>query len=158
MSRDVWKYRFLRGLGRLTVRSAAMATLGKMPPMVSAAAVVERDGAFLMIRDTAQGRLVLPGGHLHWSESLDEGVRREVWEETGYRVEVGQLIAAYSSGDRLADPGIIRVVFAATITGGEERSSAEGRVEWPTVEQLEREKARDLKAIRDYMRTVHAQA
>jgi ADP-ribose pyrophosphatase YjhB (NUDIX family) len=119
--------------------------------MVSAAAVVERDGQFLMIRDTAQGRLVLPGGHLHWSESLHQGVCREVWEETGYRVEIGPLIAAYSSHDRLADPGIIRIIFAATITGGNEESSAEGNVEWPTVEQLEEERARDLVAIRAYL-------
>lgn len=144
----------LRRLGRLTVRVCAFLTLGKMPPMVSAGAVVQRDGRYLMIRDTAQGRLVLPGGHLHWDESLDEGVRREVLEETGYKIAIGLLIGAYSSHVRLADRGIIRLAFEGSITGGKEAASAEGRVEWASIEQLDLEQSREARIIRDWLACV----
>jgi len=148
---NVWKYRFLRQLGRLTVRVCALLTLGKMPPMVSACAIVDRDGRYLMIRDTAQGRLVLPGGHLHWRESPSEGVVREVREETGYNVSVGRLIGAFSSHQGVADGGIIRLAFEGSITGGAEVSSAEGAVEWQTLEQLDTEGSREAQMIRDYL-------
>jgi 8-oxo-dGTP diphosphatase len=153
LSCNVWKYRFLRQLGRLTVRVAALATLGKMPPMVSACAVIERDGTFLMIRDTAQGRLVLPGGHLHWRERLDEGIKREVREETGYEVDLGELVGAFTSHEHVADRGIVRIAYAGTITGGTARSSAEGGIEWPDMAQLDAEESRERIIIRDWLRS-----
>jgi len=148
LSWNVWKYRFLRQLGRITVRVAAAATLGKMPPMVSACAVVTRDGRYLMIRDTAQGRLVLPGGHLHWRERLEEGVQREVREETGYEVRLGRVLGAWTSHAGVADKGIVRIAYAGEIIGGAELSSAEGQVEWVSEEQLETEDSRELIIVR----------
>lgn len=151
MTLGVWKYKMLRGLGRLTVETASLLTLRRMPPMVSAAAIVCRDGRILMIRDTAQGMLVLPGGHLHWSESVDAGVRREVLEETGYVVAPGRLVATLSSESGQSDRGIIRVIVEAAITGGAERSSPEGAVEWLPLEDVDRDHARDAGILRQWM-------
>ena len=55
-------------------------------PNVTAAAVIERDGHFLLIEeDTADGlRLNTPAGHLDPGESPLEACVREVLEETGY--------------------------------------------------------------------------
>src|SRR5206468_2417151 len=38
----------------------------------------------------------LPGGGMEVGETVDEAVRREVYEETGLEVEVGQLVGVYS--------------------------------------------------------------
>lgn len=143
MNLSVWKYRLLRRLSRLTVEIAGALTLRRMPPFTSAAAIVFSQDRVLMIRDTAQGGLVLPGGHLHWNESIEDGIRREVFEETGYRVEPTQVVGIFSSKTNLSEPGIIRVVMEARIVGGRKRSSAEGAVEWVEPGQPDAEEARD---------------
>ena len=39
----------------------------------------------------------LPGGHLEKNESPDEGAKREVYEETGYIIDIEKLISVYST-------------------------------------------------------------
>jgi ADP-ribose pyrophosphatase YjhB (NUDIX family) len=55
-------------------------------PNVTVAAVVERDGRFLLVEeDTERGRLYnQPAGHLDECESLLRAVARETLEETAY--------------------------------------------------------------------------
>lgn len=45
-------------------------------------------GEWLMVRSAWTKRLDLPGGGVDADESLFEGIKREVFEETGFRVEV----------------------------------------------------------------------
>jgi ADP-ribose pyrophosphatase YjhB (NUDIX family) len=151
VSFDVRKYQFLRWLGRLSVETAALFTLGRMPPMVSTAAIVCRDGDILTIRDTAQGMLVLPGGHLHWRESVEEGLRREVREETGYEIQPVRLLDVFSSSSGFSDRGIIRVIWEARIAGGSERSSSEGAVHWVNVNAAELRNTRDGGIVRRWL-------
>ena len=56
-------------------------------PHVTVAAVIERDGRFLMIEEIVDGERVYnqPAGHLDANESLVEAVVRETREETGWR-------------------------------------------------------------------------
>lgn len=140
---QAWKYRVERRIARCTVETAAVVTLGRMPPFVSAAAIVVRQDKVLMVRDAAQSMLVLPGGHLRWNESVEDGLRREVFEETGYRIQPGRVFDAFAGSSGLSDRGIIRVIVVAGIVGGVERSSPEGTVEWVSFEALAREDARD---------------
>jgi ADP-ribose pyrophosphatase YjhB (NUDIX family) len=63
----------------------------------------------------------LPGGGLDEGESPVDGVHREVWEETGQRIELGDLVAVQSDhwvgrapGGGLEDFHAVRVVYAAT--------------------------------------------
>lgn len=147
----MWKYRILRRLSRWTVETAAAVTLQRMPPFVSAAAIVEQDGRILMIRDTAQNMLVLPGGHLRWNEGVKAGVEREVLEETGYRIEVPRVFQILDNGSGLSDRGIVRVIFEGSIRGGRERSSPEGEVEWVELDRLKHEEARDAQVVRRWM-------
>jgi ADP-ribose pyrophosphatase YjhB (NUDIX family) len=116
--------------------------------MVSTAAIVRRGDDILMIRDTAQGMLVLPGGHLRWTESVEAGLRREVREETGFEVEPTRLLEVVSSSSGLSDRGIIRVLWEATLVGGSERSSAEGTVAWVKLDDPELARARDGALVR----------
>ncbi|WP_327162586.1 NUDIX hydrolase [Streptomyces zaomyceticus] len=98
-----------------------------------AGAVVREDGRLLAIRRADNGTWELPGGVLELAEAPEEGVAREVWEETGIRVEVEELTGVYKNTTR----GIVALVFRCKPSGGEERTSTESTaVEWLTPEEI----------------------
>src|SRR5580698_5966357 len=55
-------------------------------PHVTVAAIVEKDGRFLVVEEEVHGQRVLnnPAGHLEPGESFLDAVRRETLEETGW--------------------------------------------------------------------------
>jgi 8-oxo-dGTP diphosphatase len=88
-----------------------------------AAAVVDQEGHVLVIRRRDNGRWEPPGGVLELVETIDEGLRREVLEETGLAVTVETLTGIYKNLNR----GIVALVFrcrpvAGTLTANEEAS------------------------------------
>ena len=66
-------------------------------PSVTVAAVIERDGRFLLVEEeTAEGiRLNQPAGHLDPGESLLAAAARETLEETAFAFKPLQLIGVY---------------------------------------------------------------
>jgi len=88
-------------------------------PRVGVGGVVVQDGAILMVergRPPRAGQWAIPGGKLHWGELLEEAVAREVQEETGLSVEVGELIW---TGQTIGpDWHFILLDFEATVIGG----------------------------------------
>jgi 8-oxo-dGTP diphosphatase len=67
-------------------------------PMVGVGGVVISNGRALLIRrggPPLEGRWSIPGGMLEVGETLLEGVRRELAEETGIEVRVGELIEVF---------------------------------------------------------------
>jgi len=89
---------------------------GKPPPIVCAGAVVrDADGRLLLIRRghaPSMGLWSLPGGRVEPEESPVQAAAREVLEETGLQVEVGDLLASVRIGDYLVHD------FAAVVVGG----------------------------------------
>jgi len=91
---------------------------GAGKPLVVCAGAVIRDagGRLLLVRrghPPGAGRWSLPGGRVENGESPAAAAAREVAEETGLTVEVGELLATVTIGDYLVHD------FAATVTGGE---------------------------------------
>jgi 8-oxo-dGTP pyrophosphatase MutT (NUDIX family) len=82
---------------------------------VTVAAVIERDGRFLLVEEKCAGRLVFnqPAGHLEQGESLLAAVAREALEETGYRFTPTDVVGFYLWR---ADSGttFLRVAFCGT--------------------------------------------
>ncbi|MEU6814991.1 NUDIX hydrolase [Streptomyces sp. NPDC046860] len=104
---------------------------------VAAYAVCVRDGQLLLARSPAPGgghEWVLPGGGAEFGEDPYDTVRREVTEETGYRVEVTDLLGVHTG--RVVLPGRfparpvdhhgVRILYAARVTGGELRNEVNG--------------------------------
>lgn len=94
----------------------ALAADGVFRPNVTVAAVVERDGRFLLVEERAgDGRLVInqPAGHLEADESLLAAVVRETFEETGWRIEPTGLVAVYRWRHPVTGIVILRFTFAA---------------------------------------------
>jgi ADP-ribose pyrophosphatase YjhB (NUDIX family) len=87
------------------------------PPIRCAGAVVrDANGRLLLIRrgrEPARGRWSLPGGRIEPGETAMQAAAREVREETGLVVEVGELLATVDLGGYVVDD------FAATVVGGE---------------------------------------
>lgn len=68
-------------------------------PSVTVAAVIERDGHFLLVEEeTSEGiRFNQPAGHLDPSESLEQAVVREAMEETAHEFTPTDLVGIYMS-------------------------------------------------------------
>ncbi|HEX5739368.1 MAG TPA: NUDIX hydrolase [Hydrogenophaga sp.] len=68
-------------------------------PSVTVAAVIERDGRYLLIEEhTPEGlRLNNPAGHLDPGESPEQGVARETLEETAHPFTPTALVGVYLS-------------------------------------------------------------
>jgi len=67
------------------------------PLHVTVAAVVERDGQFLLVQESIQGQSVInqPAGHLEQNETLVDAVVRETLEETAWHFEPNALVGIY---------------------------------------------------------------
>lgn len=63
---------------------------------VSVSALIFDGGRILLAHRRAIDWWNLPGGAVDPGETVDEALRREVREETGLQVEVGQLVGVYS--------------------------------------------------------------
>ncbi len=98
-----------------------------------AGVVVDESDRVLAVKRMDNGRWEAPGGVLELGETLAEGVRREVAEETGVHVEVGRMTGAYQN---LA-LGVIALVFRCRPVGGVPTPSEESRqVEWLTLGEV----------------------
>jgi 8-oxo-dGTP pyrophosphatase MutT (NUDIX family) len=75
-------------------------------PNVTVAAVIERDGRFLLVEErTSQGlRLNNPAGHLDPDETLVQACRRETLEETAYGFTPTALVGVYLAGPGSGQP------------------------------------------------------
>ena len=109
-------------------------------PSVTVAAVIERDGRFLLVEEKIDGRLVLnqPAGHLDPGETLVAACRREVMEETAHRFEPAGLVGVYRWHYAAKDVTFLRFCFAGRILGTEKKPLDKEivRLHWLTVDEL----------------------
>jgi ADP-ribose pyrophosphatase YjhB (NUDIX family) len=115
-------------------------------PSVTVAAVIERDGRFLLVEEKIDGRLVLnqPAGHLDPGESLIDACRREVLEETAHHFEPQALVGIYRWHYAAKNVTFLRFCFAGRVIGMEAgRKLDKGIVAapWLTLAELEARKA-----------------
>lgn len=102
---------------------------------VSVAGIVVRDdGRVLVIRRDDNGHWEAPGGVLELHESFEDGVRREVLEETGLEITVERLTGVYKN----LTHGIVALVYRCRPAGGDAHPTAEARdVRWMTREEVQ---------------------
>lgn len=97
------------------------------------AAVLRPDGRLLAIRRRDTGAWQLPGGILELDETPQDGVRREVAEETGLMVEPEVLTGVYKN----MAAGVVSLVFRCHLFGGQAAPTAEAsEVAWLTRQQV----------------------
>ena len=110
-------------------------------PNVTVAAVVERDGKFLLVEEeTTQGvRFNQPAGHLEADESILDAVTREMLEESAYHFVPQHLLGIYRWHSAESDTTYLRFAFTGRIAGHEaERTLDAGilRAVWLTPDEI----------------------
>jgi ADP-ribose pyrophosphatase YjhB (NUDIX family) len=120
---------------------------GRLAVGCSAAILDPAGQKMLLIRRSDSGRWAVPGGYMEPGESFTEACTREILEETGVYVQVGRLIAVYTSPHALLDYGhenrfqLVVLHFAAEPVRGDLRVSEEtigvGYFSSKEIEQME---------------------
>lgn len=116
-------------------------------PNVTVAAVVEREGRFLLVEEAADGCLVLnqPAGHLDEGESLIEAVVRETLEETAWHFRPASLVGIYRWPHPAKAVTYLRFAFAGPVRNHDpDRRLDDGIVQalWLTADELRSASAR----------------
>lgn len=90
-------------------------------PNVTVAAVVERDGKFLLVEEETESGLAFnqPAGHLEEGESLVDAVVREALEETAYHFKPTHLVGIYNWKHPDKDITYLRFAFGGELRGWE---------------------------------------
>lgn len=103
-----------------------------------AGVVVDEAGRVLVVQRRDNGRWEPPGGVLERDETFEDGVIREVAEETGIVVAVDRLTGVYKNMTR----GIVALVYRCRPVGGQPHTSDETTdVQW-----ISRDQVKDLMA------------
>jgi len=110
-------------------------------PNVTVAAVVQRDGKFLLVEEETESGLAFnqPAGHLEAGEALVDAVVREALEETAYHFKPTHLVGIYNWRHPTKDVTYLRFAFAGELRGWEaERQLDEGIVaaRWLTLDEV----------------------
>ncbi|MCK9260362.1 MAG: NUDIX hydrolase [Azoarcus sp.] len=133
---------------------------------IIAAAVIERNGRFLLIEERVDNQLRLnqPAGRLEAHESPAEGAVRECMEESGYSFLPTHLVGIYAYHDPRSDALYLRLAYtgALFIPHAEPLQPQDPgihAVHWMTREEVEAHQPRHrsplvLRSIEDYSRGV----
>jgi 8-oxo-dGTP pyrophosphatase MutT (NUDIX family) len=110
-------------------------------PDVTVAAIVQREGRFLMVEERISGRLVLnqPAGHLEDAETLLEAAVRETREETAWRLHPEALVGVYLWRNPDNGRSFLRFAFCGTVDDhrpGQPLDTGIQRALWLSREQL----------------------
>ena len=134
-------------------------------PSVTVAAVIERDGRFLLVEEeTADGvRLNNPAGHLDPGEGPLQGVVREALEETACVFTPTHLVGVYMSRFQRASTGeditYLRFAYAGTVgepLPGHRLDTGILRTVWLTPDEIRASQARHrspllLRCLEDHL-------
>lgn len=89
-------------------------------PIVGVGVAVVDEGHLLLVqrgRDPGRGLWAVPGGKVRLGEPMKTAARREVLEETGLEVEIGEAVWV---GEYIEEEHhIVLIDFAGTVVGGE---------------------------------------
>jgi 8-oxo-dGTP pyrophosphatase MutT (NUDIX family) len=138
-------------------------------PSVTVAAVIERNGQFLMVEEeTSEGvRFNQPAGHLDPNESLLQAVSRETMEEAAHEFTptglVGVYMSRYLSSRTRTEVTYLRFAFSGEVGAKRDTALDAGilRAVWMSYDELLATRARHrsdlvLQCVDDYLAGNHA--
>lgn len=137
--------------------------MSRWKPRVVVAALIEREGQYLMVEERSpQGevRFNQPAGHLEPQESLLEAVQREVLEETGWAFSAQFVLGVYRSDRPPLEDTFLRTTFIGQVADDLPQGPLDDGIiatRWMSREEIEsrRQQMRSpivLRTIDDYER------
>jgi 8-oxo-dGTP pyrophosphatase MutT (NUDIX family) len=134
-------------------------------PNVTVAAVIERDGLFLLVEEeTTDGlRLNNPAGHLDCGETPEQACIRETLEETAYSFTPDAVVGLYLSRQTTPDGDnttYLRFAFCGTLGDCDSHRKLDTgivRTLWMTADEIRASRARHrspllVQCMEDYLR------
>ena len=117
------------------------------PMFVGVGAIIEDEaGRILLVKHVPerggfwQGKWVCPGGALELGETIEEGIRREVREETQLEIELTVPLLPFDRIVKSNDEVTLHVIYIdylARVTGGELRAGSDvGEAMWIEKERI----------------------
>jgi 8-oxo-dGTP pyrophosphatase MutT (NUDIX family) len=112
-----------------------------MRPDLTVAAVVERDGQFLLVEERVGHRMVFnqPAGHVERGESLIEAVIREALEETAWTFQPEALVGIYHWEQPEKNKSFLRFAFCGSVSSHDPQRALDRGIEralWMDKEHL----------------------
>lgn len=101
---------------------------GYQTPKVDIRAVVYQDDKLLFVKEKSDGKWALPGGWADVGYTPTEVAAKEVWEETGYKVDHFRLLAVFDKEKHHSSPSathVYKIFIGCEIVGGEKQTSIE---------------------------------
>ena len=130
-------------------------------PHITVAAVIERNGHFLMVEEDCVGSIVInqPAGHLEKNENLVDAVIRETLEETAWHINPTGIVGVYQWTNNTDRHTFIRICFSADCLDHDPaRDLDKGILQalWLTLDDLDKESHRlrspmVMRCIHDYL-------
>jgi 8-oxo-dGTP pyrophosphatase MutT (NUDIX family) len=130
-------------------------------PDVTVAAIVERDGQFLLVEERVANRMVFnqPAGHVERNETMVEAAIRETQEETAWTFVPEALVGIYLWDQPSTQKSFLRITFCGRVTEHDPNQRLDRGIEravWMTREQIVTRTARlrspmVLRCIDDYL-------
>lgn len=131
-----------------------------MRPDLTVAALVEREGKFLVVEERVGNRLVFnqPAGHVERGEQIIDAVVRETLEETAWTFHPEALVGIYFWEQPERNRSFLRFAFSGTVSDHDSTRPLDRGIEravWMTPEELTIRAARlrspmVLRCIDDY--------
>ena len=113
-------------------------------PVVGVGALVEHNAKVLLVKrgePPFKGLWCIPGGKVHFGESLQEAAEREILEETGIVIKAGDPIFSFDIIDTANKDDMIHYVVVdliADYVSGEIRSGSDAlEVAWVDIDNIE---------------------
>ncbi len=110
-------------------------------PDLTVAAIVERDGQFLMVEERVGNRMVFnqPAGHVERGEQIIDAVVRETLEETAWTFRPSALVGIYFWEQPERNRAFLRFAFSGTVEEHDPHRTLDRGIEralWMSHEQL----------------------
>ncbi len=100
---------------------------GYITPKVDVRGAILQDGKILLIQERADGNWAMPGGWADLGDSPRSVAEREVWEESGFRVQAEKVVAVIDANriEPMEFYHAYKIIFLCRLLDGEPRTSYE---------------------------------
>lgn len=114
-------------LSKESVLESLSMQAGYATPKVDVRGAVVCDGKILLIQERTDGKWAMPGGWADLGDAPASVAEREVWEESGYRVQAEKVVAVLDANriQPMEFYHAFKIIFLCTLIGGEPRTSNE---------------------------------
>jgi 8-oxo-dGTP diphosphatase len=95
-------------------------------PKLTADGLILKDKKVLLIKRKNypfKGKWALPGGFVEYKEKTEDTAMREVFEETGLKTKINNLVGVYSDPNRDPRGHTVSVIYLLEICGGKLKGS-----------------------------------